>query len=118
MLLVSVGQPIITDDLWWHLGLGRAFAAHGPWLAEDPLLFAPAGPPSPASWLADVALAGLAHAAGFYALRVLLVASAAGILALAWSLLRRASGSRAFASLATTAFAALAAYRLAQLRPD
>ena len=27
MLLVSVGQPIITDDLWWHLGLGRAFAA-------------------------------------------------------------------------------------------
>jgi hypothetical protein len=118
LLLIAAGQPIVTDDLWWHLALGRAFAAHGPWLAEDPLLFAPAGPPSPASWLADVALAGVAHAAGFYALRVLHAASVAAILALAWSQLRRASGSRAIASLGTSAFAALASYRLLQLRPD
>src|SRR2546426_11386084 len=103
MLLVSVGQPIITDDLWWHLGLGRAFAAHGPWLAEDPLLFAPAGPPSPASWLADVALAGVAHAVGFYALRALHAAAAAAILALAWGELRRASGPPALAGPRTPA---------------
>src|SRR5262245_48413573 len=97
-LLIAVGQPIITDDLWWHLALGRAFAAHGPWLAQDPLLFAPAGPPSPGSWLAYVALAGVAHAAGFHALRALHVASVVAILFLAWSQLRRASGSRAIAS--------------------
>ena len=41
----------------------------------------------------------------------------AAILALAWSLLRRASGSRIAASLGTGVFAALAAYRLIQLRP-
>jgi hypothetical protein len=118
LVLVAAGQPLNTDDLWWHLALGRVFAAHGPWLADDPLLFAPAAPPSPASWLSDLGLAALAHTAGFYALRVLLVASVAAILALAWSLLRRASGSRAFASLGTAVFAALAAYRLLQLRPD
>jgi hypothetical protein len=118
LLLFAVGQPIFTDDAWWHLALGRAFAMHGPWLAEDPLLFAPAGPPAPASWLADVALAGLARAAGFYALRVLHVAFVAAILWLVWSEFVRACGSRALASLGALAFGALAAYRLAQLRPD
>ena len=54
LLLYAVGQPIFTDDLWWHLGLGRAFAQHGPWLAEDPLLFAPAGPPSALFWSSSV----------------------------------------------------------------
>jgi len=118
LLLWAVGQPIFTDDLWWHLALGRAFAAHGPWLAEDPLLFAAAGPPAPASWLADVALEGAASAGGFQALRALHVALVAGILALVWSEFRRACRSRAISSLGVVAFVALAAYRLAQLRPD
>jgi hypothetical protein len=118
LLLCAVGQPIFTDDLWWHLALGRAFAAHGPWLAEDPLLFAAAGPPAPASWLADVALAGVASAGGFYALRALHVAIVAAILALVWSEFLRAGRSRALASVGALAFASLAAYRLAQLRPD
>src|SRR2546422_3416910 len=118
LLLLSAGQPIITDDLWWHLALGRAFARGGPWLAEDPLLVAPAGPPSPASWLADVALSDVAGAAGFYALRALHAAIVAAILALTWAQLRRESGSRAIASSGATAFTALAAYRLIQLRPD
>jgi hypothetical protein len=118
LLLFAVGQPIFTDDLWWHLALGRAFAEHGPWLAEDPLLFAPVRAPSPASWLADVALARLAGSAGFHALRALHVAVVAGILALAWLLLRRAGASRSAASAGLVAFVALAAYRLVQLRPD
>lgn len=118
LLLWAVGQPISTDDLWWHLALGRAFAEHGPWLAEDPLLFAPAGPPSPSSWLSDVALAALVRTAGFIGLRVLHVAFVAGILVFVWSLLRRASRSAAIASCGATAFAALAAYRVVQLRPE
>jgi hypothetical protein len=118
LLLCAVGQPIFTDDLWWHLGLGRAFAEHGPWLAEDPLLFAAAGPPAPASWLADVALDGVARAGGFYALRALHVAIVAAILALVGAEFARTCRSRATASLGVLAFAALSAYRLAQLRPD
>ena len=30
--LVAVGQPIITDDIWIHLTLGRAYLDQGPWL--------------------------------------------------------------------------------------
>ena len=56
LVLAAAGQPLFTDDAWWHLGLGRAFAAAGPWLSEDPLLFDAAAPPSPSAWLFDLAL--------------------------------------------------------------
>src|SRR5262249_55732278 len=118
ILLVAVGQPIFTDDLWWHLALGKAFGKGGPWLDADPLLFTAPGPPAVSSWLADLALAGILHAGGFAALRLTHVAAVGGILALAWALLERAGGSRPAASLATSAFVPLAAYRLVQLRPE
>jgi hypothetical protein len=118
LLLLAAGQPLLTDDAWWHLALGEAWLRHGPWLAEDPLLFTAPGPPAPASWLADTALAGALRAGGFAGLRAAHVLAVAAILALAWSLARRASGSRVAASLATALFAAFAAYRLVQLRPE
>jgi hypothetical protein len=70
VFLVAVGQPIITDDLWWHLALGDAYAQQGLWLAHDPLLFTSPGPPVPASWLADLGLAAIAKLGGLNALRV------------------------------------------------
>jgi hypothetical protein len=118
LLLVAVGQPLFTDDAWWHLALGEAYAAEGPWLARDPLLFTAAGPPDPASWLADVALFELWSGLGFTGLRVAHVATVAAILALCWRLLARAGGSRAAASAGCVAFVALSAYRLVQLRPE
>jgi hypothetical protein len=118
LLLLAVGQPIFTDDVWWHLAFGRAFAEHGPWLTDDPLLFDAAGPPAPASWLADLALHGVAQVGGFQALRALHVAIVAAILVLVWSEFVRASRSRSIAGAGVLAFASLAAYRLAQLRPD
>jgi hypothetical protein len=118
LVLLAAGQPLFTDDAWWHLALGQAWLREGPWLAADPLLFTAPGPPLPASWLADVALFAAHSAAGFGGLRLLHVAAVAAIFTLAWSLLRRASGSAAAASLATGVFAALAAYRLVQLRPE
>ena len=118
LLLLAVGQPIFTDDLWWHLALGRGFRAGGPWLDADPLLAAAAGPPSPASWWSDVALFELSRAGGFAALRALHAAAVAAILAAVWAALQRASRSPILASTGTLAFAALAAYRLVQLRPE
>jgi len=56
LLLVAVGQPIFTDDLWWHLALGEAHASSGVSLSEDPLLYTAAGPPSSAAWLSDLFL--------------------------------------------------------------
>jgi len=117
-VLVAAAQPMQTEDAWWHLALGRAYASHGPWLDADPLLHTAAAPPAPAAWLADLALYGLARAGGLSSLRLAHAAVVAAILSAAWLALRRASGSRRAASLATAAFAALSAYRLYQLRPD
>ncbi len=92
LLLIAVGQPVFTDDAWWHLALGRAYAQVGPWLSGDPLLFTAPGPPVPAAWLADLLLYATQHVGGFAALRALHVAVVAGILALTWLLLARTSG--------------------------
>jgi len=117
LVLVVVGQPLITDDAWLHLALGEAYAAQGPWLAGDPLLANPLGPPTPAAWLFDVLLFGVERFFGFTGLRVLHVSWVALILALVWRIARRASGSALVASLATSAVVAVSAYRLIQLRP-
>lgn len=117
-LLVAVGQPIFTDDLWWHLAMGGQYAEHGPWLAADPFLFGAASPPDPAAWLTDLLFHGVHRVGGFQSLRVLHVVVVAAILALGWSMLRRVGDSRVFASLGTSVFALLGAYRFFQLRPD
>ena len=117
-MLLAAGQPIFSDDFWWHLSMGEAYAAQGPWLAADPTLYTAEGPPAPAAWLADLGLQGLERAFGFTGLRVAHVLLVAAILGLAWSALRRAAGSAVWASLGTSLFAALSAYRLFQLRPD
>lgn len=117
-VIVAAAQPLVAEDTWWHLAIGAVYAGSGPWLAADPFLFTAAGPPAPAAWLFDVGLHAVERALGFTGLRALHALLAAAILAAAWCGLRRASGSRAFASLGAGLFAALAAYRLFQLRPD
>lgn len=117
LLLVAVGQPIFTDDLWWHLALGEAHASSGVSLSEDPLLYTAAGPPSSAAWLSDLFLFEVLRMLGFSGLRIVHVLGVAVILVLGWSLLRRASGSPVVASLLGMVFAGLSAYRFVQLRP-
>ncbi len=117
LMLVAAGQPLFTDDLWWHLALGQAYTQEGPWLAADPLLFTALGPPAPAAWLSDVTLAAVESALGLTGLRVVHVLLIAGILGVVWWLLRRVGASAWGASAGTAVFAAMAAYRLVQLRP-
>ncbi len=117
-MLIAVGQPLVAEDTWWHLAIGASYAASGPWIAEDPFLFTAAGPPAPAAWLADLALHAVAREVGLSGLRGLHALLVAGILAASWMTLKRASGSRVFASGGTALFVALSAYRLFQLRPE
>ena len=118
LLLFAAGRPVATDDLWWHLAWGESFAREGPWLSDDPLLFTAPRPAATASWLADVALAGVLGSAGFAGLRIAHVAIVAAILALAALELRRESDSRPLACAALIAFVTLFAYRAFQLRPE
>jgi len=117
LLLVSAGQPLFTEDTWWHLSMGEAYLEEGPWLAADPLLHTATGAPAPAAWLSGVALHAVERGFGFQGLRVAHALAVAAILILAWSTLRRAADSAVFASLGTLLFANLSAYRLFQLRP-
>lgn len=116
-LLAALG-PLATDDLWWHLSLGRLYAESGPWLDGDPRLHSAAGAPHPNAWLFDLALYGMERLAGLNALRGVHAGLVGVILLVAWRLLRRVSGSRLVASLGSGAFAVLAMYRLLQLRPS
>ena len=117
LVIVAAGQPIFTDDLWWHLAMGGEYWANGPWLDADAFLFAAERPPEPAAWLTGAGLHGVHALGGFQALRVLHVVFGAAILGLAWRMLRRVGGSPIAASLFTAVLAALAAYRFFQLRP-
>ncbi len=118
LILVAAGQPLITDDAWLHLSLGRAYAESGPWLVGDPLLANAPAAPVPTAWLFDVFAHSVLVGAGFTGLRVVHVALVATILGLVWTSIRRASGSALAANLGSGLFIALAAYRLVQLRPD
>lgn len=117
LVLLASAQPLFTEDTWLHLALGEAYAAQGPWLDADPLLHTAEGPPAPAAWLSGVFFHGIERAFGFQGLRVAHVLLVAAILGLAWSALRRASGSTVFASLTAAVFVVLSSYRLFQLRP-
>ncbi len=118
LLLAALARPLSTDDLWWHLGLGERYLDEGPWLRADPMLHTATRPPPPAAWLSDAALAAVDRAFGLQGLRVLHAAVVGALLAWLWTRFRAASGSALFASFGSAAAAALAAYRLFQLRPD
>ena len=117
LTLLAVGQPIITDDTWIHLTLGRAYLEQGPWLDSDPLLADSLGPPLPAAWLTGTFLHGVERVAGFGGLRLFHVLMVGGIGVLAFAILKRASRSVPLACLGTGLFISLAGYRLIQLRP-
>ncbi len=113
------GRPIATDDLWWHLALGAAYAREGPWPLAEPMFHTVGDQKTlPQEWLFQVALHGWHALVGFPGLRALHAATVAGILAAAFAIFRRAAPSLASAALATALFACLAWYRLFQLRPD
>jgi hypothetical protein len=118
MLAVAAG-PIATDDVWFHLAAGRAYASEGPWPARDPLLHT-ALPSAPVQheWLFGVAVYALERAAGLHGLRALHGLAVLGIALAAGALFRRAAPTPPWAWLATGIFVVLAWWRLAQLRPD
>ena len=116
-VLLAVGQPIITDDLWWHLAMGGHYAERGPWIDLDPFLYLSAEPPAPAAWLFGLGLHATETATGFYGLRILHVCLVALIGGLAWNLVHRVSGSRVLASLGLALLLIFGAFRLFQFRP-
>jgi len=119
LVLALAAAPIRTNDLWFHLGAGRAYLAEGPWPAGDPMLHT-AGPDAPVQheWAFGVAVFALESALGLHGLRVVHAFAVIAIALAALAALRRAGvrGALCFAGLAV--FLVLAWWRLIQLRPD
>ncbi|HJO24035.1 MAG: hypothetical protein QF890_08800 [Myxococcota bacterium] len=117
MLWLAAG-PLTTNDLWWHLAHGRAYAASGPWPEADPCLFTAERGPEPHQWLFALAVHGVDSAVGLHGLRVVHPIVVAGIALLAFALFRREAGRIAPACLATAVFLVLSWYRIVQFRPE
>jgi len=112
------GGPLTTNDLWWHLAHGRAYAASGPWLASDPCLATAVSVPEPHQWLFALAAHGVERGLGLHGLRLLHALAAVGILWLAFARFRHAAGRLVPACFATAVFLVLSWYRVVQLRPE
>ncbi len=118
LVLWVAGRPLSTNDLWWHLRMGEAYAEQGPWLDADPSLHTAREPPEPVAWLFALGTHGFERGLGFAGLRGLHTLMAAAIIALAFSIFRLESAGPTSACLATGVFLVLAWSRLMQLRPD
>jgi hypothetical protein len=119
LLLLLVGRPVATDDLWFHLKMGEVYGTETLWPEADPMLFT-AGDRGPVQheWLFGVAAFGVERAIGLHGLRIVHVVVVSGIVLLVFASFRRESGALLPAVLATCIFLALSWRRLYQLRPD
>lgn len=119
LLVYLSASPHQSDDFWFHLKMGEFYAASGPSLPADPLLHtARPGPPVAHEWLFAVTLHELASRVGLGGLRAVQGLAVALTLALAGSILWRATGRASLAALGLIAFGLLSWWRFVQLRPD
>ena len=113
------GGPHQSDDLWFHLAMGRAYAEGGLALGGDPLLHTGyARDPVAHEWLFDVVLHGLDRSVGLQGLRVIQALAVGLTLWLCFSISRRARASPALLALASSLFLVLSWWRFVQFRPD
>lgn len=119
LLVLLVGRPVATDDLWFHLKMGEVYGTETLWPEEDPMLYT-AGDRRPVQheWLFGVISFGIERAIGLQGLRILHVIAVTGIMLLVFTSFRRESSAALPAILATCIFLVLSWRRLQQFRPD
>ena len=94
LLLLVVGRPVATDDLWFHLKMGEVYGTETLWPEADPMLHT-AGDRRPVQheWLFGVAVFALERAIGLQGLRLVHVIAVSGIVLLVFASFRRESGA-------------------------
>jgi hypothetical protein len=119
LLLLVVGRPVATDDLWFHLKMGEVYGTETLWPESDPMLHT-AGDRRPVQheWLFGVAVFALERTIGLQGLRLVHVLVVSGIALLVFASFRQESRATLPAVLATCIFLVLSWRRLYQLRPD
>ena len=113
------GQPIITDDFWWHLRLGELLLENRAFPATDPFLFeSVAGAPFLHEWLFEVIIAGFESLFGLASLRLFHLLLALLALVAVYRFSRRMGLASAIALAMVLVFFVFGYSRLAQLRPQ
>lgn len=119
LLLLLVGRPVATDDLWFHLKMGEVYGTETLWPEADPMLYT-AGDRRPVQheWLFGVTAFGIERAIGLQGLRIVHVLAVSAIVLLVFASFRRESRKALPAIFATCVFLILSWRRLYQFRPD
>lgn len=118
-ILLVVGAPLSTPDLWFHLKAGETYLHQGLWPKHDPMLFTGlASGPVQHEWLFGAFAYLCEQALGYQGLRVVHVAMVLAILGLVAWLARSAARDWPVACAVLSAFLVLAYPRLTQFRPD
>jgi hypothetical protein len=113
------GQPIITDDFWWHLKLGELVLENRAFPATDPFLFeSVAGAPFLHEWLFEVMIAGFERLFGLASLRLFHLVLALLALVAVYRFSRRMGLAPAIALAVVLVFFVFGYSRLVQLRPQ
>lgn len=117
-VVIDVGQPLFSDDIWWHVALGRVMLAHGALPGVEPLLFTSAGQPQfYQEWLFEVVAGVLDAWGGTPTLRVAQVLLVGAILQQVYARARRHHLDRALALVVVAGLLMFAYQRFVQLRP-
>ncbi|GEM_PF-3373728 len=117
-LVLDFGQPLFTDDIWWHLALGRVFLELGALPHAEPLLFTSQEHVQfYQEWMFELVVAALDRFGGQGLLRATHVIVAAAIFHQLYAFARAQKTEREVALAVVLTLALFAFQRLTQLRP-
>lgn len=118
-LLLDLAQPLLADDTWWHVALGRVFLAQHGLPAAEPLLFTSVGHAQHyQEWLFEVLVALVDRAGGLPALRALELVLGAAVLQQVYRFGRHQGFTPSVALVLVASVVLFAYQRLLQLRPE
>jgi hypothetical protein len=119
VIAVVAGQPIITDDFWWHLKLGELLLENRAFPTTEPFLFdSVSGAPFLHEWLFEVVIASIEQVFGLGGLRLFHVTLALLSLLAVFRFSRRMDLAPTVALALVLIFFVFGFSRLVQLRPQ
>ena len=117
-IIIDFGQPIITDDIWWHIKLGQVFLSEMKLPDVEPLLFTSTGQSQfYQEWLFEIIVAFVEGMFGIDFLRVLHLFLSLGILFSVFLLSKKTGFSNIISIIIVLCVLFFAYQRLIQLRP-
>ena len=118
-LILDLAQPLLADDIWWHVALGHVFLQLRGLPVQEPLLFTAAGHPQYyQEWLFQLLVAQVDRLGGMPALRALEMLLASAVMHQVYCFGRRQGFTPPLALVLVASLVLFGYQRLLQLRPE